>query len=133
MADNDLPIPQQGGAVANVAKQNLPAATNADAASSEKDNVAAENAVTVAPESVKRKGLIAKLAGVFGNSGMARKMMILGFFRSSERQMLRAASDCSGNIPRRRSARFWIFWMIADTSTVCRATRLWSMPRNMQP
>lgn len=78
MADNDLPIPQQGGAVANVAKQNLPAATNADAASSEKDNVAAENAVTVAPESVKRKGLIAKLAGVFGNSGMARKMMILG-------------------------------------------------------
>lgn len=78
MADNDLPIPQQGGAVANVAKQNLPAAMNADAASSEKDNVAAENAVTVAPESVKRKGLIAKLAGVFGNSGMARKMMILG-------------------------------------------------------
>ena len=78
MADNDLPIPQQGGAVANVAKQNLPAATNADAASSEKDNVAAENAVTVAPESVKRKGLIVKLAGVFGNSGMARKMMILG-------------------------------------------------------
>ncbi len=78
MADNDLPIPQQGGAVANVAKQNLPAATNADAASSEKDNVAAENAVTVAPESVKRKGLIDKLAGVFGNSGMARKMMILG-------------------------------------------------------
>ncbi len=78
MADNDLPIPQQGGAVANVAKQNLPAATNADAASSEKDNVAAENAVTVAPESVKRKGLIAKLVGVFGNSGMARKMMILG-------------------------------------------------------
>ena len=66
MADNDLPIPQQGGAVANVAKQNLPAATNADAASSEKDNVAAENAVTVAPESVKRKGLIAKLAGQFG-------------------------------------------------------------------
>ena len=41
MADNDLPIPQQGGAVANVAKQNLPAATNADAASSEKDNIAA--------------------------------------------------------------------------------------------
>lgn len=83
MADSDLPVPRQGGALAPAAKQNLPAATTAQNAQTQatdnnENSVTTESTANAEHSEQKTNGIFKRIAIFLGNASIARKMMLLG-------------------------------------------------------